>query len=273
MNKLRIGIVGCGAIGSSLAKFIKKDLRGRAVLSGLYDIDVAKSAALARLLSLDKRLAAGSLKQLALKSQLVIECASGQACRGIAETVLRSGRDIMIMSAGGVSGCLPVLSRLAKKHNARVYIPSGAISGVDALKAAALGKIKKVTLTTYKNPLSFSGVKFIKERGIDLSGIKKDKVLFCGPAAHAVKYFPQNINVAAVLSMAGIGPYKTLVKIVASPAVKKNIHEVRVESVAADITARTENILHPDNPKTSYLAVLSAEAVLKQILEPVRIGT
>ena len=145
MNKLRIGIVGCGAIGSSLAKFIKKDLRGRAVLSGLYDIDVAKSAALARLLSLDKRLAAGSLKQLALKSQLVIECASGQACRGIAETVLRSGRDIMIMSAGGVSGCLPVLSRLAKKHNARVYIPSGAISGVDALKAAALGKIKKVT--------------------------------------------------------------------------------------------------------------------------------
>ncbi|MDP2904677.1 MAG: DUF108 domain-containing protein [Candidatus Omnitrophota bacterium] len=273
MKKLKIGIVGCGAIGSSLAKFIKKDLRNRAVLSGLYDIDGAKSAKLSKSLSLNNRLAAGSLKHLVLRSQLVIECASGHASRNIAETVLRSGRDIMIMSAGGVSGCLPVLSRLAKKNNARVYIPSGAISGVDALKAAALGKIKRVTLTTYKNPLSFSGVQFIKERGIDLSRINKDKVLFCGPAAHAVKYFPQNINVAAVLSMAGIGADKTMVKIVASPAVKKNIHEVRVESVAADITARTENILHPENPKTSYLAVLSAEAVLKQILESVRIGT
>lgn len=273
MNKLKIGIVGCGAIGTSLAKFIKDDLRKQAGLSGLYDIDSAKSEKLSIQLCRNKYLCLKSLPVLISKSDLVIESASALASWNIARIVLASRRHIMIMSAGGVAAHLADLSRLAKKHNVRVYIPSGAISGVDALKAAAVGSIKKVTLTTYKNPVSFSGVKFIKERGIDLSAIKTDKVLFLGPACKAVQYFPQNINVAAVLSMAGIGAAKTLVKIVASPRVSKNIHEVRIESAAADITTRTENILHPDNPKTSYLAVLSAMAALKQVLEPVRIGT
>jgi aspartate dehydrogenase len=98
-------------------------------------------------------------------------------------------------------------------------------------------------------------------------------VLFCGPAKEAVKYFPQNINVAAVLSLAGIGAGKTIVRIIASQAVNKNIHEISVEAQAGNIATRTENILHPENPKTSFLAVLSAQAVLKQILEPVKIGT
>lgn len=103
--------------------------------------------------------------------------------------------------------------------------------------------------------------------------IKKDTLLFFGNAKEAINFFPQNINVAGLLSIAGIGQNKTKVKIIASPKTKKNIHEVYIESKAARIFTRTENILHPDNPKTSYLAVLSAIATLKQILEPVKIGT
>ncbi len=273
MDKIKIGIAGCGAIGGSLAKFIVKELSSQAKLCGLYDIDPSKSRKLSKSISKKKNLSVNSLRQLIARSRLIIEAASAVSSRGIARSSLNRGRDIMIMSTGGVAGQIKELSRLAKKNNAKVYIPSGAISGVDAVKASRMGRIKSVTLSTRKNPMSFKGVKYIENRGIKPERIKRDTVLFSGPAKEAVKYFPQNINVAAVLSLAGIGRERTTVKIIATPAVKRNIHEIKIESAAGTITTRTENVLHPENPKTSFLAVLSAMATLRQIMEPVRIGT
>lgn len=272
MNKLKIGIVGCGAIGSSLAKAIVKDFTKEAKLCGLYDLNKDKAKSLAGSLR-GKGLVVGSLKALLRKSDLIIEAASAKVSWDIAKAALSDGKDIMIMSVGGVSNRLKQLILLAKKNNSRVYIPSGAISGIDAVKAARIGRIDKAILTTTKSPLSFKGVKYIEDKGIDLAKIKKDTVLFSGLAACAVKYFPQNINVAAVLSLAGIGGNKTQVRIIASPKATRNTHEIRIESPAASIFTRTENVLHPDNPKTSFLAVLSAIAMLKHILEPVVIGT
>lgn len=272
MSKLKIGIVGCGAIGSSLAKIITKRFLKQACVSALYDIDSRKAGELSRLISKKRRLAVVSLQELIKKSDLVIEAASAGVSWDITRQVLKQKRDIMIMSAGGVVAHMEELKALAGRYNSKVYIPSGAISGIDALKAANLGKIKQVTLTTFKNPVSFKEVRYIEEERIDLRRIKKDFVLFSGNAKDAVKYFPQNINVAAILSIAGIGQFKTKVTIIASPRVKRNIHEVRIVSDAGTIYTRTENILHPDNPKTSYLAFLSAVAVLKQILETVKIG-
>ncbi len=273
MSKLNIGIVGCGAIGSSLAKVITGDFAREAKLCGLYDLDKDKAKELSKKLLGESLLARNSLKELLKKSDLIIESASAKFSWNIAKQALTSGKDIMIMSVGGVSSRLQQLTVLAKKHGSRVYIPSGAISGLDAVKAASIGRINKVFLTTTKSPLSFKGVQYIADKGINLTGIKKDTVLFSGKASDAVKYFPQNINVAAVLSLAGIGAKKTQVRIIASPKATKNIHEIRIESGAGNIFTRTENILHPDNPKTSFLAVLSAVAMLKQILEPVKIGT
>ena len=132
---------------------------------------------------------------------------------------------------------------------------------------------EKVILITRKNPKSFQGLDYLKHKGIRLDKIKSDTVLFSGNARQAIKYFPQNINVAATLSIAGIGQARTQVKIIASPRVKRNIHEVYIESDAGRISTRVENLVHPDNPKTSFLAVLSAIAMLRQILEPVRVGT
>lgn len=273
MNKLKIGIVGCGAIGTSLAKEIVGPLSTQAELVGLFDIDLVKSSRLARSLSGKKGLCAVSLNALVKKSGLVIEASAAKSSYLIAKTALQAGRSVMIMSVGGVAGHIKQLVFLAKKNNVFVYIPSGAISGVDALKAAAVSKISSVTLITRKHPMSFKGVSFVEKQKINLSKLKKDRVLFFGSAMQAVKFFPQNINVAAVLSIAGVGIKRTKVKIIASPAVRKNIHEIRIVSRAADITTRTENVLHPDNPKTSYLAVLSAIATLRQILQPVKIGT
>lgn len=272
-DKLKIGIVGCGAIGSSLARALVGDLAKKAALVSLYDIDISKARGLSRAVSKNDRLAAGRIERLIEKSQLVIECASSRSSFAIAKKVLTKGRDIMMMSIGGIVGKWPELSALAQKHNARVYLPSGAISGIDALKAAAQGKISKVILTTRKNPAAFRGVDYVEKKGIKPDHIKEDTLLFSGSAKDAVRFFPQNINVAAVLSIAGIGEDKTQVRIIASPETRQNIHEINIESEAGKIFTRTENILHPDNPKTSYLAVLSAVATLKGILEPVKIGT
>lgn len=272
-KKLKIGIVGCGAIGTSLAKAIRNDFKGQAEIVSLYDTRFEAAAAVSRLACGSNRLVSASLKQLVSKAGLVIESASANSSFIIAREALKKGRDIMIMSVGGVVKHKNELSLLARKSRAKVYIPSGAIAGIDALKAAAVHSIKKVILTTRKNPLSFKNVAYVKEKNIDLGSIKNDKLLFSGSAEEAVKLFPQNINVAAILSMAGIGSGLTRVRIVASPSAKRNIHEVKIVSDSAEVTAITENVLHPENPKTSFLAVLSAIAVLKQILDPIRIGT
>lgn len=271
-KRLKIGIVGCGAIGSSLAKEIVTGLRKDASLAALYDIKPEKAQALSRRLTAGKKLCADSLKDLIKCSELVIEASSARASWEIASQSLSGGCKVMVMSVGGLVGHLDQLYALSRKNNAMVYFPSGAISGVDALKAANIAGVRKVTLTTRKNPNAFSGVEYVA-RHFKLAGLKHDKLLFDGSAAEAVKYFPQNINVAAVLGLAGIGMRKTRVRIIASPSVNKNIHEIEIESKAAKIFTRTENILHPQNPKTSFLAVLSAIATLKQILQPVKIGT
>jgi aspartate dehydrogenase len=270
--KLKIGIVGCGAIGSSLAKEIVVGLRDSACLVALYDIRPEKSQSLSKQLSKNTKFCVANLESLIKKSDLVIEASCAQAAWEIARKSLSSGRQVMVMSVGGMVGHLDQLFVLAAKFNAKVHLPSGAISGIDALKAANISEVQKVILTTRKHPDAFKGVEYVVNK-FNLRGLRKDKLLFAGTAAQAVKYFPQNINVAAVLGLAGIGMHKTKVRIIASPSAKKNIHEILIESVAAKILTRTENILHPENPKTSYLAVLSAIATLKQILQPIKIGT
>ena len=273
MKKLRIGIVGCGAIGGSLAGSIIKDFKTQARLGALYDRSAERVEGLVKRLSLDKKTAVRDLAQLITRSDLIIEAASADDSLNIARSAVKRRKDILILSVGGLINGVKELRALAKRRGAKVYIPSGAIAGIDALKAASLKNIKSITLTTRKNPRSFSGVEYVSRRGIDLGRIKTDRVIFSGSAERAVRLFPKNINVAAILGIAGVGFKSTRVRLIASPKVKRNIHEIMIESESARIFTRTENQLHPKNPKTSYLAVLAAEATLKQILEPIKIGT
>ncbi len=272
-KKLKIGIVGCGAIGSSLARFISGEMRLECSLCALYDLDRGKSGLLAREVAFGKSIVSSGLSQLIRASDLVVEAASAEVSWQIASAAVRAKRDCLIMSVAGVSSRLRDLTMLARRYGAKVYIPSGAISGIDAVKASNVAAIKKVVLTTRKSPRSFEGVAYVRQRGVNLSALRSPTVLFSGPAADAVRYFPQNINVCAVLSLAGIGPDKTMVKIIAEPGLSRNIHEVLVESDAGTVMTLTENVLHPDNPKTSYLAVLSAAAMIKNIVSPVKVGT
>lgn len=263
MQKLNIGIVGCGAIGSKIAEAIMKDFSDSAELAAVYDVEPEKVSY--------KNLSAASLEDLIKKSELVIEAASANASYNITKQVLQAKKDILVMSVGGIVE-RDDLFALARENNCNIYIPSGAIAGVDAIKAAKIGKIKAVQLTTRKPPTGLKGAPYILKKNINLDSIKEPTVIFDGSARLAIVSFPKNVNVAAILSMAGIGLDDTKVKIVTSPSYTRNSHEIEIEAESGTIRTYVENVPSPDNPKTSYLAVLSAIATLKQVLGSVKLG-
>lgn len=271
MQFKKIGIAGCGAIGSEIARAVLKDLASSARLSALYDIDPLKARGLSERLK-RTALCVPSLKSLINKSDIVVECASAQASLGIARLAIKSRRDCMLMSVGGLLEGEKILES-ARRAGVRLYIPSGAICGIDGLKAHSLAGLKKVLLTTRKPATALKNAPYVIANKIDLSRIKKETLIFSGKAKDAVRAFPQNINVAAVLSLAGMGKNKTMVRIIASPKANINSHEIEIASQAGETFIRCDNIPSPDNPKTSYLAVLSAISMLKQIFNSVKIGT
>src|SRR3989338_5091960 len=271
MTLKKIGIVGCGVIGSKIAQTVCSDLKGKAILNALCDLDLAKAKDLAGKLR-KKNIVVSDLYELIRKSDFIVEAATAEVSADIARKAINSKRDCLIMSVGGVLDAPDIFS-LAKKKGVSLHIPSGAVCGIDGLKAHRLAGLKKVLITPRKPAIAFKNAPYVTRNKIDLSRIKKETTLFSGKAKDAVKAFPQNINVAAVLSLAGIGKDKTMVRIIASPDTNINSHEIEIESKAGKSFIRCENPPCPDNPKTSYLAVLSAISALKQIFDPVKIGT
>jgi aspartate dehydrogenase len=273
---LGVGLVGCGAIGTVLAHAIDDGKAGDARLFSLYDLDIGRCEKLARELC-HKPLIAETFSELieCEDVDLIVEAASQEAVREYALKTLQAGKDLMIMSVGALvdARLTENIRSLIKCGKRRVYIPSGAIAGLDGLKAAAIGRIDEVTLRTRKPPRGLVGAPYIEEKKIDLNAISEMKTIYEGSAAEACKLFPKNVNVAAALSLAGVGPEKTRVQIVVDPTIQKNIHEIDVKGEFGELTVRTQNVISPINPKTSALAVLSAIATLKKITEGFQIGT
>ena len=270
-RRLKIGIIGCGTIGSRLAQAIEKNFRDKAKLIAICDILPEKTNALEH--SLRDDVAVLSMDALIGRSDLVIETASVEAASEVATKALTLGKSVMIMSTGGLLGREEELLSLAEKNSSCLYLPSGAILGLDGVKAASFGRIKKVTLTTRKPPQGLKGAPYLIKKKIDLNRIKEETVIFEGKVKEAIEGFPKNINVSATLALAGVGIDNTYVKVVTSPDYTLNIHELVVEGDFGKLSVRCENLPSPENPKTSLLAVLSGLATLKGILGCVKIGT
>jgi aspartate dehydrogenase len=272
-DQLKVGIAGCGAIGSTLASRICSGLDRRIVLSALYDQDEGKAAALSKKVR-RPYLAVRALGELIRRSDIVVEATALAAAYGIALESLTAGRSVLVMSVGGILQQFGRLQKAAAKAKAHIYIPSGAVSGIDAVKAASAGKIGKVTLTTIKPVSALQGSPYFLKKQELFDNIASEKEVFCGDVISAVRNFPQNINVAATVALAaGLPAHKIRVRIIASRKVSRNIHELEIESDSGLIRTRTENVIHELNPKTSYLAVLSAVATLRQIVAEARVGT
>jgi aspartate dehydrogenase len=165
------------------------------------------------------------------------------------------------------------LTDLARRHGRRIHVPSGAIGGVDIIKGAAVGGIEECRLTTTKLPKALAGAPYVREQGIDLDRIDKATLIYEGPASQAVRHFPQNVNVAATIGLAGIGLDRTTVRIVADPEAARNIHEVFVRGAFGEATIRLANLPSPANPKSSYLTSLSVIAALQSLSRECQLGT
>jgi aspartate dehydrogenase len=265
----KIGIIGCGTIGAALAKVIEKKAFPQASLAFLCDRIPDVAAALCH--DLRRRIPLVTIPVLIKKSDVVIEAASADVSGEIARESLKQGKQVLVMSVGGL--LRENLERMALGSPGRLWIPSGALAGVDALLAAHQGKIRSVRLVTTKPKIALGDAPYFRNRKFPSLREGKPVRVFKGSARQAVLAFPQNINVAAILSLAGIGADKTQVEIWAAADSKLNQHEVTIEGDFGRIAAVTQNVPAPDNPKTSYLAVLSAMATLRRILSNTMIGT
>jgi len=254
---LKISIIGCGAIGSEIAEAIDKKIIPAELVS-VYDIIPEKAYDLISTLKNSNPVVAKNLTQSIKLCDIAVECASQTAVKEIAKIAFPLKKDIFVLSVGALITYNWIL-KSAKEFGCRVYFPSGAVAGLDGLKAATFGKIKDVVLITRKPARTLIG-----------KDINKEKIIFEGTAREAVQKFPVNINVAATISLVGIGPKKTKVKIIADPKIKRNIHEIEITGDFGKIITRAENVPSLLNPKTSYLATLSTISELKQIAENIK---
>ncbi|MBF0384790.1 MAG: DUF108 domain-containing protein [Candidatus Omnitrophica bacterium] len=262
----KVGILGCGAIGSGVAKRFKTELKNSAKLSGLYDIDENKSRLLDKELKPSASLVKKNLASLIKSCDIVFEAVSAKNTRQIIIEIIQAKKSVIVMSVGQLLNAKEVFA-LAKKNRCKIVIPSGAIAGIDAIKAADCLGIDKITLTTRKPVTGFRGNSYVENKHINLDKLNKEKCLFEGTVEEAVRYFPQNINVAATIALACKDKKMLKVRIITSPEFKINSHEVEISGKFGKITTRTDNTISPDNPKTSYLAVLSGIQALKDFCE------
>ena len=254
---MKLGIIGCGAIGTDVAKAADamKDIEK------IYLHDIKKTAD-EQLGLLQKKAVVKPVNEFLEDVDVVFEAASQQAVVQYGITVLEAGKDLIIMSIGSLfdDALRKTLENTARKHHRKIYLPSGAVCGIDGVLAASIEKLDSVTLVTTKPPASLG--KSVEER----------TMIFKGTAREAVKQFPRNINVAACLSLAGVGFDETKVEIVADPVETRISHKILAHGRFGRLRAEVENMPNPNNPQSSYMASLSAIATLRKVLDPIQIA-
>ena len=266
---LKVGIAGVGAIGQMMAAALDRgDVR--AELVGLTDLDRALAEKVAG--KLTHATPVLSLDELVSRSDLVVEAARQEALAEIVPKVLGAGKDLMVMSVGGLIGREDWF-RLAQERGRKIYVPSGAIAGLDGLKAACRGRLDLVTLTSRKPVNALRGTKYVVERGIDVEAFHAETIIFEGPPEAACKAFPTTSNVAASLRLAVGSAVPVNVRVAAVPGGTQNVHEITAQGEFGHLRMIVENVPSASNPRTSALAALSALATLDGLTRSLRVGT
>jgi len=262
-----IGIVGCGSIGRALLRAVETG-RLSVLVSGVNTrTENSARKFLATFKSPPPYL---PLPDLIAASDLIIEAAGGSVVPRLAEEVFAAGKDLMVISIGALLDH-PEIIENSRRTGCRLYVPSGAIAGLDGIKSASVGQITHVTMTTRKPPNGLEGAPYLIQNGISLAGLTEEKEVFAGTARDACRGFPANVNVSAAVSLAGIGPDRTRIRILAVPGLKRNCHDVEVEGEFGRLYVRIEND-PSENPKTGKLTALSIIRAVQDAVDPVRIG-
>lgn len=263
-----IGIVGCGAIGRAIL---------RAADTGGLGVTVAgvtsRTASTARefLETLDSPPPYLETEELVRRSSLLIETAGGHVVPPLGEAAFGSGKDLMVISIGALLDH-PEVMELARATGRRLYAPSGAIAGLDGIKSACQGHVDSVEIVSRKPVAALEGAPYLVENEIPVEDLDEAEDVFYGTAREACRGFPSNLNVSAAVSLAGIGPDRTMVRIVADPALSRNCHDITVLGEFGLLRVHIENI-PSENPKTGRLTALSIIRSVRDVFDPVRIGT
>jgi aspartate dehydrogenase len=268
MMPLRIGIAGLGAIGRTVARGLAGGVPGLQ-LACVAARDHAKAKAWLEGERIDCPLV--PLKEFPAHADLAVECAPAALLEDICRPMLEAGKQVMVLSCGALLP-RPDLVELAKAHGGRILVPTGALIGLDAVAAAAEGVINSVRMTTRKPPNGLAGAPYLVTNGISVDGLNEAKRVFSGSAREAALGFPANVNVAAALSLAGIGPDRTMIDIWADPAATRNCHTIEVDADSARFTMSIENV-PSENPRTGKNVALSVIAALRKMTAPLAVGT
>jgi len=267
---LRVGIGGLGAIGLKLAQEIDGGGIPGLELAAVSARDHEKARR--NLAGLSNVPPVTTLAELAGQADVIVECAPAAAFAEVAEAAVEAGRIFIPASVGALLPRADLIAR-AGETGARIIIPTGALIGLDAVRAAAEGRIESVTLRTRKPPGGLEGAPHLVNNNISVTGLTEPKLVFDGTARDGAVGFPANVNVAAALSLAGVGPDETMLQVWADPGVDRNIHTITVEADSARFTMTIENIPSEENPKTGKITALSMLATLRRLVAPMISGT
>jgi aspartate dehydrogenase len=271
---MKIAIIGGGTIAQMLIAYIRRGDLGKAQVVAIAGRgEQSRGKALGR--SYGIPFVTSVKAMLTHKPDVVVEAASHEAVREYGPALLRKKVALIVLSGGVLcdDALREQLERVAAKSGARFLVPSGGIGGLDALKAACVAGVDEVSITVAKPPAAWKGIPYVEKLGVDLDRLREPRVLFEGSARDGVPHFPANVNIAAVLSLAGVGFDRTRLKVVADPALRHNTHQIEVKGRTGNISLKFENVPAPDNPKTAWLACYSALAALKAVKSSVRYGT
>jgi len=269
MTSTRIAIAGLGAIGRAVARKLADGALPGSTLACIATGDGDKARKWLAEQKIDCPVV--ELEEFPKLADLAIECAPGALLDRICRPMLEAGKQVMVLSCGALLP-RPDLVELAKAHGGRILVPTGALLGLDAVAAAAEGLIHSVKMTTRKPPAGLRGAPHLVKNDISVEGLNTAKLVFSGSAREAAAGFPANVNVAAALSLAGIGPDRTMIDIWADPSVSRNCHSIEVDSDSARFTLAIENI-PSENPKTGKNVALSVIAALRKMHSPLAVGT
>ena len=265
---LTVAIAGLGAIGLPLARALDAGIDGLRLIAVAARDQAKAEAALA---GFAHRPALVGLAELA-QADVVVEAAPAAIFEQIAVPALTAGRIFVPSSVGALLPRMHLVD-LARAHGARIVVPTGALLGLDAVRACAEGKVASATIESRKHPRGWAGAPYLVAHKIDVGAITTPTIIFEGNAFDAAAGFPANVNVAAALALAGIGPQRTTVRLWADPGVDRNIHTIKVEAEAARLTMTVENVPSENNPKTGRLTPLSVLACLRGLTSTLKVGS
>ncbi len=265
----RVAVGGLGVIGGEVASRLDQGIPGlRLAAVAARDVDKAQR----RMVAFRKAVPVVSLGELAGDADVVVECLPAGMFTEIAEPAVRAGRIFLPVSVGALLDS-PGLIDLARQTGARIIIPTGALLGLDAMRAAAEGDIRSVRMVTRKPPAALAGAPYLEDHSISLEGLTRPLKIFEGSARDGARGFPANVNVAAALSLAGIGPNLTQLEIWADPGVTRNPHVIEVEADSARFRMTIENVPTEENPGTGRITALSVSAALRGLVDPLKVGS